>query len=325
MFRVSSINEDFPMKTQNESVRVHKDIFYKPSVAIIIPIYNRVYNIERCLDALLLNSYPTYTIIVVDDGSTDGSSELIQSNYPKVMLLKGDGNLWWAGATNKGIQWALENNFDYILTYNDDQVCDKNFLSELIRYGIIHPDSILSSVVYSYQEPKIILSAGMQFNKIKKLVWIMHEKIVDKCIYEVDAAPGYSMLIPTNVLKAIGLFDHKRFPQIYMEGEFCFRAKQYGTKIQYISTSKVFNDRIDKSKDPLQVTNPIKRLLWSLFNRKSVLEFSQNYNFWKSQLNFIGPRLLLHVIPFWSTYALRLIVVSFFKKDKREIIKGFLH
>lgn len=313
------------IKVKRDIVGKKENAIYDPSVAIIIPIYNRAYNIERCLDSLFLNSYRNYTIVVVDDGSTDGSSELIQANYPKVILLKGDGNLWWAGATNKGIQWALENNFDYILTYNDDQVCDRNFLSELIRYGVIHPDSILSSFVYSYQEPEIILSAGMQFNKIKKLIWIRHEKIIDNRIYEVDAAPGYSMLIPTNVLNAIGPFDNKRFPQIYMEGEFCFRAKQHGMKIQCISTSKVFNDRVDKSKDPLKVTNPIKRCLWLLYNRKSVLEISQNYNFWKCQLNFIGPRFLLHAIPFWSTYTIRLIIESFFMKDKREIIKSILH
>ena len=79
----------------------------KENVYIIIPVHNRKEITLKCLDTLKQNGdLDKYYVIVIDDGSTDGTSEAIQSLYPDVIILTGDGNLWWTGAIKKGMEYA---------------------------------------------------------------------------------------------------------------------------------------------------------------------------------------------------------------------------
>ena len=87
-------------------------------VEIITPVHNRRDITLQCLKSLArINSNALdIHIIIVDDGSTDGTSEAISANYPQVEIIKGDGNLWFTAGTNRGIEAALKHNPDYILT-----------------------------------------------------------------------------------------------------------------------------------------------------------------------------------------------------------------
>src|SRR5450756_1670023 len=109
--------------------------------SILIPIYNRLTITKQGLRNLYkaLEQYTAtgkwecrFEVIVIDDGSTDGSSQWIAENYPGVHLLQGDGNLWWSGATNKGARFAIEHlQSDYILLWNDDIAPDNDYFLEV--------------------------------------------------------------------------------------------------------------------------------------------------------------------------------------------------
>ena len=100
------------------------------NITIIIPIYNRIAVTKVGLKKLKLslNHYLkfgkkkyTFSIIVVDDGSSDQSAYWIENHYPEVIILKGDGNLWWAGSINLGSKHAINKlKSDYNITWNND-------------------------------------------------------------------------------------------------------------------------------------------------------------------------------------------------------------
>src|SRR6516164_5363299 len=91
-----------------------------PKVALVVPVHNKIALTIRFLESLRAVSYPKYSVIVVDDGSQDGTSRIVELRFPEVIVLKGHGNLWWSGATNLGVRYALKHGYDYVLTINND-------------------------------------------------------------------------------------------------------------------------------------------------------------------------------------------------------------
>src|SRR5882757_9090479 len=109
--------------------------------SILIPIYNRLKITQQGLSSLYkaLDRYAVtgqgkcqFDIVVIDDGSTDGSSQRISEHYPAVHLLQGTGDLWWSGAINLGARYTVEQlNSDYLLLWNDDIFPAENYFTEV--------------------------------------------------------------------------------------------------------------------------------------------------------------------------------------------------
>lgn len=84
------------------------------NVFVVIPVHNRLSFTRACLESLREQSFRDFTIVVVDDGSTDGTYATLAEEYPEVTLLWGDGDLWWTGAMNRALGWVLPKPIDTI-------------------------------------------------------------------------------------------------------------------------------------------------------------------------------------------------------------------
>jgi GT2 family glycosyltransferase len=73
-------------------------------IFIVIPVHNRRDFTRECLLSLRKQTYKNFKVIIVDDGSMDGTGDMIEKDFPEVIPLKGDGELWWTGATNMGVE-----------------------------------------------------------------------------------------------------------------------------------------------------------------------------------------------------------------------------
>ena len=119
-----------------------------PKVSIVTPIHNGIEHTVDYLDSLSRISYPHYEVVIVDDGSTDGSAERISASFPQVRIVSGDGNLWWAGGTNAGIRDALARGTDFILTMNNDVEVAPDLLDVLLGCAADHPGAIIGGKIY---------------------------------------------------------------------------------------------------------------------------------------------------------------------------------
>jgi len=214
---------------------------------IIIPVYNRKQMTRACLESLSRQNYRNFEIIVVDDGSLDGTEAMIKDQFPHVQVLRGDGNLFWTKAINLGVQTALKEaaNNDYILTVNNDLTVNPDYLDQLISLAEKSPKSLIGSIFIDADDNEIVLDGGVlihwltaKFEKLnagKKYKELMDE---GKAFQEVDVLSGRGALIPARVFKEIGLYNAEQLPHHEADYEFSIRAKRKGYKllVSYMAT-----------------------------------------------------------------------------------------
>jgi hypothetical protein len=130
---------------------------------IVIPVFNRIEFTKKCLDSLRKQSFTSFRVIVVDDGSTDGTAEILTGQYPEVIVLDGGGDLYWTAAVNIGIRYALEQHATHIMTLNNDTIAPVEFLQSMVKSAESVPGSILGAVEVNWAT-KLVHYGGEELN-----------------------------------------------------------------------------------------------------------------------------------------------------------------
>lgn len=224
----------------------------KKKLAIIIPIYNRLKITIQGIKDLFekLHDYQKnltffdIQVIIVDDGSTDGSSDWIKSNYEDIHLLMGDGNLWWSGAINKGAKYAIEKiDSEYILLWLDDIMADDQYFDFLEREVKKYPLCIIGSHIKDYKSKKT-WAKMMCFNKLTGISKYCSDKHDCSAVYKYlhyKWFAGMGTLIPKNVILDVGYWDAINFPHYFGDTQFCIDAYKKGYKFKMCDELKVYN------------------------------------------------------------------------------------
>ncbi len=219
-----------------------------PTVLICIVNWNGKEDLLKCLASVKKLNYSkhNYKVLVVDNGSNDGSQATISKNYSDVHLLKIKNNIGYVKATNQGIKYGLNQRVDYIWILNNDVIVEENSLKRMTEIGQQDGNiGVIAPIIYSYYNPEEIDNIGYAINfwtgRLKKLkcgrdVFKNHE---DK-IADVDSIPGCSNLIRTSVFKKVGSF--RPIYEIYFEEtDFNVKAKQNGFRIVVVKEAKVWH------------------------------------------------------------------------------------
>lgn len=236
------------------------------------------------------NGKCNFSVIVVDDGSTDGSSEWINENFPSIHILKGDGSLWWTGAVDKGSRYAVQElQAEYVILWNDDTECDINYFVELDKVIKEKPEltsSILAAKVLWVDEMDILYNFGWYYSrKTGKKVAIGFGK-TDSGEYSeitpIDWSGGMGTVIPSTILQKINYFDVENFPHYHGDIDFFLRAGKCGFKAFVIPTLKIYNNRESTG---LVKTKNFKDLKNLFVSNRSNYNIKQNLLFNKRHAN----------------------------------------
>ena len=216
----------------------------RAKVGIVLVNYNGLKFQQQCLDTLKKISYDNYEIIVVDNGSTDGSVEVVKENFKDVVILETGKNNGFARGCNIGIKYAIDNACEYILLLNNDTEVDKEFLSNMMDVAEKDSKNIVTCKMYYYNPSDIIWSAGGAIKWNKGITYHFGEDKPDTYETEkgkyVEFTPGCCILAYKDAFKDIGYLDEKYF-MYYEDTDFCVRAKLNNYKIWYEPTSKLYH------------------------------------------------------------------------------------
>lgn len=105
----------------------------RPKIYILLPVYNRKEVTERFIDCLSIQTYSNFHLVLIDDGSTDNTEEMVKTKISNLTILKGKGDWWWSGSLQRGLEWLKENNTDnsaLILFINDDVCFSPDYLEQ---------------------------------------------------------------------------------------------------------------------------------------------------------------------------------------------------
>jgi GT2 family glycosyltransferase len=208
--------------------------------SIIIPNWNGLRHLQTCLSAVLQQTYPSYQVVLVDDGSTDGSSQFVAENFPQVRILRSERNLGFTGATNLGMR-STEG--QYVAILNNDTQVEPNWLEELVRAIESGPRTgMAASKLLFHDRRDMINSAGIAVDRVG-IAW-------DRCggdrdraetqPYDVFGPSGGAALYRRAMLDEVGLFDEDYF--IYLEDvDLAWRGQAAGWRCAYVPTARVYH------------------------------------------------------------------------------------
>lgn len=284
-------------------------------VSVIIPTYNSWGTLKSCIASIQNQTFKPKEIIVVDNGSNDGTPSKVKEYFPEINLTTFKKNTGVTGGRNMGIKKS--SGLDFILFFDHDMVADKNMLKELILVAKMKPNiGIVTPKIYYYGNKKRIWSAGTGINLLTGQVLFRGGMDIGQFerTEEVQVAPA-ALLVKKSVIKKLKKFDDIYFAT-YEDTDFCFRAKRAGFKIYYAPKALAFH------KLPMDFDEESRRLLsrsyWIGRNRVIFMKrFGKNF--------FI----FLLFLPLYSLYylfiALRCKQILSWFRFLQGTINGIMH
>lgn len=272
---------------------MNRDPGKNSSVMLLILQWNGAADTRVCLQSLAQVDYPELQVVVLDNGSTDGSDVVIETEFPDVLLVRLHANLLITIARNIGMQRALESGVDYVCFLDNDTEVDPQFMRHLLdasssgaRVGIVGP-----KILY-HDRPGIIWSAGTQV--ISPIGLIRHHGIRrrDNDAFNrrrpVDAVAGCCLLASSEMVREVGLLD-PGYVMYTEDTDWCARARELGWQVLYAPTSRVYHKVSASSGGGLTAFKAYHRVI----STHRFFRAHSPWYHWLTIVPFIGAGLLL--------------------------------
>ncbi|WP_297338030.1 glycosyltransferase family 2 protein [Algoriphagus sp.] len=222
------------------------------SVAIILVNWNGLSFTKACLQSLKKVDFPSFRVIVVDNASRENEGEILEAEFPEILLIQSPENLGFTGGNNLGVKKALEMGFSHILLLNNDTLVEPDFLGKMMlkmnesaKIGVVQP------LICFLGSPKKIWSAGGKWNAfLSRAITKGDRKNLENFSLsdqKLDWATGCCMLIRREAILESGLLQEQYFAY-FEDVEWSLRFGEKGWEIHLDSQAKIYHEAGASSK-----------------------------------------------------------------------------
>lgn len=260
----------------------------EPDVSVIIVTYNSAQVIIACIDSIINNSQDVEVeILIIDNGSTDSTREIITHHYPNIILISGHGNPGFAAGNNIGLQAAQGRHF---LILNPDTEVSSGALRTLTDYADLHPKA--GMIAPNLVNPDGTLQhSTFRFPNLAQAFFGFFEKLVpiDSTLngryppeaYEkercVEHILGAAIFVQRVLWNQIGGMD-ENYQLYFEETDWCYRARKQEWNLHYLPSAKIMHRGAHST-----ISNP---------ERNSVLFAQSQSRFYRSNLGIFSYLML---------------------------------
>ena len=245
-------------------------------IGAIIPTFNRMASLRAILTCIQAQSYThpiTLIPIVVVDGSTDGTLEMMADQFPTASIVQGDGNWWYTHSINEGIKKARELNCNFVLTLNDDLTFNDSYINTIFTDHLAAgPDSVIGSISLSATTPRLITFSGVpnvtrtlkEYNYLPKFSPVAEENLSG--VKPSLVLSGRGILYPISIFDRFGLYD-EQLVQYSSETDFTYTASANGVPVMISFNARVY-ENVRLTSAGAVYNNPSLRALFRSFRNK---------------------------------------------------------
>ena len=228
----------------------------QPNVTVIVLNWCKEKETAECLQSLLSSEYTNLSILLVDNGSPDGSGARLRAAFPGIGFLQTGKNLGYAGGNNRWIEHARESDIEYVLILNIDTVLDLEAVNKLVstaEEGDGKVGGVVPKLLY-HDEPQRIWYAGGAFSALHGLGlhWCqgdLDQPNAKESVREVTFMTGACCLISVAALRELGGFDENFFAYVE-DADLSLRMNKAGYQMYYQPEARVLH------RSPLPGTPP---------------------------------------------------------------------
>ena len=209
-----------------------------PRIYVILPVHNRLKTTKKFLDCLKNQTYNNYRLIMIDDGSTDGTANYAKEQIKNITILYGNGKLWWSGAFNKAYKFLSKirpSHKDLIWINNDDTAFDTDYFEKMINDKDLNPKTLIISPGHSMSTDFVERGFSIHWPSMKTF------KLSDG--EEPDALTTRGLYMFYATYHSLGLMHPWLLPHYLSDLEYTIRAKKKGYRLVISDNTFIHVDR----------------------------------------------------------------------------------
>ena len=244
-------------------------------ILISVLNYNNFKSTKNCVLSILDCSLKNIEIYIVDNNSPDNSYQKLKDFFKDLNVVKSKNNNGYAAGHKISVNYAIENEFDFIWVLNNDLTVRKETLQKLLLAYDTFGNGIYGSITLKSENPDIVNFGGGNTDNINKAFdynayegFVLEDYNKKTSLRKVQSVEGSSMLIPLEVIKEHG-FMREDFFMYGEETDYCYRLKKLGIPSYIVPKSVVIHKGAESLKN--------SKHLESYYRRRNLLYFEKEH------------------------------------------------